>query len=182
MLVIGSRGSKLALWQSEWVKARLAERSIAARIEIIKTTGDKVQDRPLSEIDAFGAEQIEAETPRRIAEAAHLNPVQPLRRGYRRHPAAGDLADHGRAILILAGEIDGRQCGCIGPLRPDGPSTAARSPTSGCSLFLRSGYTSYSPSACRHQCRAAKVRGRNPTGVRRHRDGGSLFPRQKSSG
>jgi porphobilinogen deaminase len=24
-LIIGSRGSKLALWQSEWVKARLEE-------------------------------------------------------------------------------------------------------------------------------------------------------------
>jgi len=38
-LVIGSRGSKLALWQSEWVKARLEALDPSARvcIEIFKT-------------------------------------------------------------------------------------------------------------------------------------------------
>ena len=54
MLVIGSRGSKLALWQSEWVKAQLAQRSIAARIEIIKTTGDKITDVPLAKVGTKG--------------------------------------------------------------------------------------------------------------------------------
>jgi hydroxymethylbilane synthase len=54
MLVIGSRGSKLALWQAEWVKARLEERSIQARIEIIKTTGDKITDVPLAKVGTKG--------------------------------------------------------------------------------------------------------------------------------
>jgi hydroxymethylbilane synthase len=54
MLVIGSRGSKLALWQSNWVKDQLAARSIASRIEIIKTTGDKITDVPLAKVGTKG--------------------------------------------------------------------------------------------------------------------------------
>ncbi len=46
MLVIGSRGSKLALWQAEWVKERLQALGAACRIEIIRTTGDKITDVP----------------------------------------------------------------------------------------------------------------------------------------
>jgi len=42
------------LWQSEWVKAQLAQRSIAARIEIIKTTGDKITDVPLAKVGTKG--------------------------------------------------------------------------------------------------------------------------------
>lgn len=55
-LVIGSRGSRLALWQAEWVKARLEKRNpgLKVRIEIIKTTGDKVLDSPLSRIGGKG--------------------------------------------------------------------------------------------------------------------------------
>lgn len=53
-LRIGSRGSKLALWQAEWVKARLEERGATCRIEIIKTTGDKILDVPLARIGGKG--------------------------------------------------------------------------------------------------------------------------------
>lgn len=53
-LRIGSRGSKLALWQAEWVKARLAEAGHPAEIVIIKTTGDKIQDVPLARIGGKG--------------------------------------------------------------------------------------------------------------------------------
>jgi hydroxymethylbilane synthase len=54
--VIGSRGSKLALWQSEWVKARLAaERpEVEIRIEVIKTSGDVMLDVPLAVIGGKG--------------------------------------------------------------------------------------------------------------------------------
>jgi hydroxymethylbilane synthase len=54
--VIGSRGSKLALWQSEWVKARLAELRPEAeiRIEVIKTSGDVMLDVPLAVIGGKG--------------------------------------------------------------------------------------------------------------------------------
>jgi hydroxymethylbilane synthase len=54
MLVIGSRGSQLALWQARWVQARLAELGEESRIEIIHTTGDKVLDVALSKVGTKG--------------------------------------------------------------------------------------------------------------------------------
>jgi len=54
MLIIGSRGSQLALWQAKWVGARLAERGHETRIEIIKTTGDKITDVPLAKVGTKG--------------------------------------------------------------------------------------------------------------------------------
>src|SRR4051794_20589018 len=54
-LVIGSRGSKLALWQAEQARERLLllNAQIDIRIEIIKTTGD-VKNEPLSIIGGKG--------------------------------------------------------------------------------------------------------------------------------
>ncbi|MCA1636472.1 MAG: hydroxymethylbilane synthase, partial [Acidobacteria bacterium] len=56
-LTIGSRGSKLALWQANWVKSRLEALDAGAevRVEIIKTTGDVRRDAPLSVIGGQGA-------------------------------------------------------------------------------------------------------------------------------
>jgi hydroxymethylbilane synthase len=54
MMVIGSRGSQLALWQARWVQARLAELGLESRIQIIKTTGDKVLSVPLSSVGGKG--------------------------------------------------------------------------------------------------------------------------------
>jgi hydroxymethylbilane synthase len=42
-IVIGSRGSKLALWQANWVENQLAAAGYEVEIRIIKTTGDKLQ-------------------------------------------------------------------------------------------------------------------------------------------
>jgi hydroxymethylbilane synthase len=47
-IVIGSRGSPLALWQANWVKDRLVSLGHEAHIEIIRTTGDKFADVPLA--------------------------------------------------------------------------------------------------------------------------------------
>src|SRR5882724_370904 len=54
MLVIGSRGSQLALWQARWVQARLAGLGLESRIEIIRTTGDKVTSVPLANVGGKG--------------------------------------------------------------------------------------------------------------------------------
>jgi len=54
MLTIASRGSQLALWQARWVSDQLAERGILCRIEIIKTTGDKITDVPLAKVGTKG--------------------------------------------------------------------------------------------------------------------------------
>src|ERR687889_2711979 len=57
LFTIGSRGSKLALWQAEWVRARLCELHPGAevRVEVIKTSGDARRDVPLSAIAGQGA-------------------------------------------------------------------------------------------------------------------------------
>lgn len=54
MLTIGSRGSQLALWQARWVQSRLASLGQQCRIEIIKTTGDKITDVALSQVGSKG--------------------------------------------------------------------------------------------------------------------------------
>src|SRR6058998_4199611 len=55
-LVIGTRRSKLALWQAEWVHARLRELEpeLAVSLKRIKTTGDKILDTPLASIGGKG--------------------------------------------------------------------------------------------------------------------------------
>jgi len=54
MLVIASRGSQLALWQARWVGGQLAAHGQECRIEIIKTTGDKITDVPLAQVGGKG--------------------------------------------------------------------------------------------------------------------------------
>ena len=55
-LIIGTRGSKLALWQAEWVHARLrqVEPGLSIALKRIKTTGDKIVDVPLATIGGKG--------------------------------------------------------------------------------------------------------------------------------
>lgn len=75
-LVIGSRGSKLALWQSHWVKSQLESlySGLDVRIEIITTTGDQLVSASLPEIGGKGVftqELEEALVDRRIDLAVH---------------------------------------------------------------------------------------------------------------
>ena len=55
-LVVGTRGSQLARAQTNWVIERLREAhaGLEVRAEIITTTGDRLQDRPLPEIGGKG--------------------------------------------------------------------------------------------------------------------------------
>ncbi|MBS1234684.1 MAG: hydroxymethylbilane synthase [Nitrospirae bacterium] len=55
-VVIGTRASKLALWQAEWVKSELQKMHPGLRIELnkIKTSGDKILDVPLSQVGGKG--------------------------------------------------------------------------------------------------------------------------------
>ena len=51
-IIIGSRGSELALWQANFVKKELEKKNkdVFVEIKIIKTTGDKILDVALSKI------------------------------------------------------------------------------------------------------------------------------------
>jgi hydroxymethylbilane synthase len=56
-LVIGTRGSPLALAQAQQVRDRLAARGIPAEqiaLEVIRTTGDAIRDRPLADAGGKG--------------------------------------------------------------------------------------------------------------------------------
>lgn len=62
--IIGSRGSRLALWQTEHAKTELERRFPDAEfaVRIIKTTGDAILDRALSKIGDKGLFTTEIET------------------------------------------------------------------------------------------------------------------------
>jgi len=51
---IGTRGSKLALWQAHFVEKKLQDSGLSTEIVIIETKGDKILDRALSKIGSKG--------------------------------------------------------------------------------------------------------------------------------
>jgi hydroxymethylbilane synthase len=55
-ITIATRGSKLALWQAEWVKSEIEKRNPGLGVELrkIKTTGDKITDVPLAKVGGKG--------------------------------------------------------------------------------------------------------------------------------
>ena len=55
-VIIGTRGSKLALWQAEWLRSALVKRfpGISVELSIIKTQGDKILDVPLAKLGGKG--------------------------------------------------------------------------------------------------------------------------------
>jgi hydroxymethylbilane synthase len=108
-IIIGSRGSKLALWQSEWVKARLEalDPGVRVRVEIIKTMGDVRTDVPLSTIGGQGAFTKELEVAlldRRVDVAVHslkdLPTVTPAGLSITATPEREDPRD---ALVLRAG-------------------------------------------------------------------------------
>lgn len=54
-VVIGTRGSALALAQTEVVESLLSKMGVAFSRKIVRTSGDKIQDKPLFELKGFGA-------------------------------------------------------------------------------------------------------------------------------
>jgi hydroxymethylbilane synthase len=75
-LIIGSRGSQLALHQAHWVKTQLEQNhpELSVTIEIIKTSGDIILDTPLSKMGGKGVftkEIEEALLARKIDLAVH---------------------------------------------------------------------------------------------------------------
>ncbi len=54
-IVIGTRGSQLALWQAEFITAQLSKITpIPVRLEIIKTQGDKIQHLSFDKLEGKG--------------------------------------------------------------------------------------------------------------------------------
>lgn len=53
-IVIGSRGSDLALWQAHFIKKKLEQQKLSVEIKIIKTQGDKIQDLSFDKLEGKG--------------------------------------------------------------------------------------------------------------------------------
>lgn len=61
-IVIGTRGSKLALWQAEYTQQLLKEQGIDSELRVIKTKGDKIQHLSFDKIEGKGFFTKEIET------------------------------------------------------------------------------------------------------------------------
>jgi len=53
-IIIGTRGSKLALWQAEFTKAKLEALGHIVELKIIKTKGDKIQHLGFDKLEGKG--------------------------------------------------------------------------------------------------------------------------------
>lgn len=136
-ITIATRGSQLALWQAEHIKARLQTQhgpNLAVELKIITTTGDKILDAPLAKIGGKGLFLKEIEEAL-LAEEADLAvhsmkdvPPPHLRGLYPgRHSGARSPSD--TLLLTAHGGLDslppGARVGTCQPT-PAGPDLARR--------------------------------------------------------
>jgi hydroxymethylbilane synthase len=113
VLRIGTRGSRLALTQAEFVKDALNDRDgIKAELVVIRTSGDRILDRPLADIGGkglFAKELEEALLARDIDLAVHSMKDMPaqLPSGLRivATPARENPAD-----AVICGNAGGLEC------------------------------------------------------------------------
>jgi hydroxymethylbilane synthase len=68
VIKLGTRGSKLALWQAEYIKETLENGGLQVEIVIINTKGDKILDRSLAKIGSKGVFTEELEEQLRSGE------------------------------------------------------------------------------------------------------------------
>jgi hydroxymethylbilane synthase len=61
MIKIGTRKSKLAMWQAEAVVASLGEAGVETRINSVETIGDKILDKSIAKIGSKGVFTVELE-------------------------------------------------------------------------------------------------------------------------
>lgn len=132
-LIIGSRGSQLALWQARHVASRLHALGVSTRIEIIKTTGDRLQTALLVQAGGkglFTKEIEEALLARTIDLAVHslkdLPTTVPAGLAIAAIPEREDPRDAmvGRTMKALpqaarVGTSSGRRAAQLRILRPD---------------------------------------------------------------
>jgi hydroxymethylbilane synthase len=121
-LIIGSRGSKLALWQANWVKSRIEEfhKGLIVEIEIIKTTGDKFSEASLVRIGGKGVftkEIEEALLDGRVDLAVHSLKDLPTTLPDGLHIAAITEREDARDALIVREDLRG-SVGSIEELPP----------------------------------------------------------------
>src|SRR5579872_196180 len=109
-MVVGSRGSTLALWQTSWVLDRLRERAPRPqfRIEEIKTEGDRTQlaNVPLTQLGDKSVFIAELERALLAGESLSSTDRAPAMGGREHLPLAIDVAVH--SLKDLPGILDSR--------------------------------------------------------------------------
>lgn len=112
-LIIGTRGSELALWQANFVKDRLSELGVEAELKIIKTQGDKILNLRLDKLEGkgfFTKELEEGLLENSIDIAVHSHKDLPTQ-----HPegliiaAVSEREDPRELLLILKDCVDVKQ-------------------------------------------------------------------------
>jgi hydroxymethylbilane synthase len=152
---IGTRGSALALWQAEHVKARLAGLGHEVALRVITTTGDRVLDRKLEAVGGKGAFLKE------IEEAMLAGEV--------------DLAVHSLKDVPTALPEGLSLCGFLERADPRDALLSAGRPLAALPAGARVGTTSLRRQALLREMRPdlalADLRGNVDTRIRRLRDG-----------
>ncbi|WP_158825121.1 hydroxymethylbilane synthase [Mucilaginibacter lacusdianchii] len=112
-IIIGTRGSELALWQANFVKDSLADIGISAELKIIKTQGDRILNLSLDKLEGKGffTKELEEELiAGKIDLAVHSHKDLPTE-----HPpgliiaAVSEREDPAELLLILKDCVDVRQ-------------------------------------------------------------------------
>lgn len=111
-IVIGTRGSKLALWQTNWVKAELEKHhpGLEVEIQIISTKGDRVLDVSLPKLGEqgkglFTKELEEAISTRRVDIAVHSLKDLPTELPAGLHVGAICEREDVRDALVARGDV-----------------------------------------------------------------------------
>src|ERR1700733_9521719 len=157
-LVIATRGSALALWQAEHVKARLAAVApeLAVEFEVIKTQGDKILDVALAKVGGKGlfVKEIEQALLDRTADVA----VHSMK------DVPAELAPGLQLAAVSTREVPWDALCARSPVTLDGLPQGARVGTSSmrrqCQLLAR-----------RPDLQIALLRGNVPTRVKKLDDG-----------
>ena len=105
-LILGTRGSKLALWQANHVKDQLANYDIEVDLKIIKTQGDKVQHLSFDKLEGkgfFTKELEDALLAKEIDFAVHSMKDLPTQ------------GPEGLVITAISDRADARDCIIINP-------------------------------------------------------------------
>lgn len=159
-VIIGSRGSDLALWQAHHVKKQLENLGASVEIKVIVTQGDAIQDLSFDKLEGKGffTKEIEQELlDLKIDLAVHshkdleTNPPAGLKIA-----AVSEREDPSELLLINRGKTDGSQKWKLAPGAVIGTSSARRK------SILRS---------FRQDLQINELRGNVPTRVQKLRDG-----------
>jgi hydroxymethylbilane synthase len=159
-IIIGSRGSELALWQANHIKDRLSQAGFNCSITIIKTQGDKIQHLSFDKLEGkgfFTKELEEALLAGTIDLAVHSHKDLPTTSPKKLCIAAvSEREDPSEILLISKSAVDEKQAWNLKKNAQVGTSSARRKTQ----LF-----------AYRNDLKISDLRGNVPTRIQKLRDG-----------